>query len=214
MNIKYLLFDLDETLYPPDTGLWPVLGTRMNTFIHTRLGISMDKVEDLREYYFRTYGTSLRGLQADYQVDANEYLDFVHDVNISDFIKPDKKLNEILAILKGDKIIFTNANKAHSQRVLKALGVTQFFSRIIDVVDMDPYCKPYPQAFITAMELINDEDPSHYLLIDDSIKNVQSALKIGMSAIHVSPINSGECGIINVKNIYEIGDQIQLIRNG
>jgi len=214
MNIKYLLFDLDETLYPPDTGLWPVLGTRMNTFIHTRLGIPMDKVEDLREYYFRTYGTSLRGLQNDYQVDANEYLDFVHDVNISDFIKPDKKLNEILAMLQGDKIIFTNANKAHSQRVLKALGVAQHFSRIIDVVDMDPYCKPYLQAFITAMELINDEDPSHYLLIDDSIKNVQSAQKIGMSAIHVSPVNSGECGINNIKSIYEVGIQIQLIRNG
>lgn len=172
----------------------------------------MDKVEDLREYYFHTYGTSLRGLQADYLVDANEYLDFVHDVNITDFIQPDKKLQGILVELPGDKIIFTNANKAHSQRVLNALGVAQHFSRIIDVVDMDPYCKPYPQAFITAMEIINDEDPSHYLLMDDSIKNVRSALKMGMSAIHVSPVNTGECGIINIKSIYEIVDQMQVIR--
>ena len=100
-----------------------------------------------------TYGTSLRGLQVDYAVDANEYLDFVHDVQISDFIQPDHKTEKILASLPGDKMIFTNANKAHSKRVLHALGVEQFFPQMVDVVDMDPYCKPYPQAFETAMQL-------------------------------------------------------------
>jgi putative hydrolase of the HAD superfamily len=204
MGIKHFLFDLDETLYPPDTGLWPVLGSRMNIFIHTRLGIPMEDVEDLREHYFHTYGTSLRGLQVDYGVDANEYLDFVHDVQISDFIQQDRQLFEILASLPGEKIIFTNANKAHSRRVLKALAVEKFFTKIIDVVDMDPYCKPNPQAFEIAMRLVNDPVPANYILLDDSIKNVQAALDIGMSAIHVSPQRSNFEHIMHIPCIYDV----------
>jgi putative hydrolase of the HAD superfamily len=208
MERKHFLFDLDETLYPPDTGLWPILGSRMNTFIHTRLGIPMDEVEELRERYFHTYGTSLRGLQADYAVDANEYLDFVHDVQISDFIQPDPQLTDILASLSGDKIIFTNANKAHSKRVLQALGVEHFFSQIVDVVDMDPYCKPYPQAFEVVMKLVNDPDSANYILLDDSIKNVQAALDIGMSAIHVSPRQSSFGHIKHITCIHDIRNVI------
>ena len=214
MEIKHFLFDLDETLYPPDTGLWPVLGSRMNTYIHTRLGIPMEEVEELREKYFHTYGTSLRGLQVDYGVDANEYLNFVHDVQISDFIQPDQKLKEILASLSGDKIIFTNANKAHSKRVLNALGVEQFFSQIVDVVDMDPYCKPYPEAFEAAMKLVNDPFPAHYILIDDSIKNVQTALDIGMSAIHVSPRQSNLSHIMHISCIHDLRSLLPSIFEG
>jgi pyrimidine 5'-nucleotidase len=164
----------------------------------------MDEVEELRERYFHTYGTSLRGLQVDYAVDANEYLDYVHDVQITNYIKHDQQLSEILASLPGDKIIFTNANKAHSKRVLQALGVEQYFSQIIDVVDMDPYCKPYPQAFEIVLNLVNDPTPANYILLDDSIKNVQAALDIGMSAIHVSPNQTSFSHIHHIPCIHDI----------
>lgn len=213
MEIQHILFDLDETLYQPGTGLWPILGSRMNLFIHSRLGIPMDQVEDIRERYYHTYGTSLRGLQVDYGVDANEYLDFVHDVPITDFIHPDPKLQEILAKLPINKVIFTNANKAHSKRVLKALGVEQFFSSVIDVVDMEPYCKPYPEAFNTAMKLIGDLEPSHYMLFDDSITNVRTAINLGMSAIQVSPTSTNCDGITQINHIHEIVSVIPFLLN-
>lgn len=187
MKIRHLLFDLDETLYPPNTGLWPVLGGRMNTYIHAKLGIPEDEVEDLRESYFQTYGTSLRGLQTNFDIDANEYLEYVHDVCVSDFIQPDETLQHILAELSGNKVVFTNASRAHAQRVMDALGVGSFFSQIIDVIDMAPYCKPQPEAFRTAMNLVNDPNPAHYLLLDDSLRNVQTARENGMAAILVSP---------------------------
>ncbi len=204
MEIKHILFDLDETLYPPDTGLWPVLGDRMNTYIHTRLGIPIEEVEELREHYFFTYGTSLRGLQVDYGVDANEYLDFVHEVDIPKYIKFDQKLNELLESIPLDKVIFTNANKAHTLRVLSALGIEKHFSLLIDVVDMDPFCKPNPQAFETAMKLVGDPNPEHYLLLDDSIKNVQTAMTLGMSAIHVSPHRSNHKEVLHVTRVHDL----------
>lgn len=214
MNIRHILFDLDETLYQPGTGLWPVLGSRMNYFIHTRLGIPMEDVEEIRERYYHTYGTSLRGLQVNYGVDAKEYLDFVHDINVTDFIQPDKKLQEILAKLPANKVIFTNANKAHSHRVLNALGVEQFFSMVIDVVDMDPFCKPYPEAFTTAMRLVGDIDPSHYILFDDSISNVRTAINLGMAAVHVSPSADPCDGVTKINQIHEMVSVLPFSKNG
>lgn len=214
MEIHNILFDLDETLYQPGTGLWPVLGSRMNLYIHTHLGIPMEQVEELRERYYHTYGTSLRGLQVDYGVNANEYLDYVHDVPITDFIRPDKKLQEILAKLPGNKVIFTNANKAHSIRVLKALGVEQFFSSIIDVVDMDPFCKPYPEAFHTAMRLVGDTDPAHYILFDDSLSNVRTAINIGMSAVHVTPLSDNCDHVTQINHIHEIESVFPFLQAG
>ena len=159
----------------------------MNTYIHTKLGIPEDEVEDLRESYFHTYGTSLRGLQTNYGIDADEYLEYVHDICISDFIQTDETLQHILAKLPGNKVVFTNASRAHAQRVLDALGVETFFSQIIDVIDIAPYCKPQPEAFQAAMDLVNDPDPAHYLLLDDSLRNVQTAREHGMATILVSP---------------------------
>ncbi len=176
----------------------------MNKYIHTRLGIPAEEVEELRERYFHTYGTSLRGLQVDYGVDANEYLDFVHDVEVTKYIRADQRLNELLNSIAVDKIIFTNANKAHSRRVLNALGVENHFSLLIDVIDMDPYCKPYPQAFKTAMNMVGDPIPENYLLLDDSIKNVQTAISLGMSAIHVSPERSNLNEIQHITCIHDL----------
>lgn len=214
MEIHHILFDLDETLYQPGTGLWPALGSRMNLFIHTRLGIPMEEVEELRERYYHTYGTSLRGLQVDYGVDPNEYLDYVHDVPVTDFIHPDKKLQEILAKLPGNKVIFTNASKAHSKRVLDALGIEQFFSSIIDVIDMSPFCKPYPEAFQTAMRVIGDPNPAHYILFDDSLNNVRTAINLGMSAILVSPSSDNCDHVTQINHIHEIVSIFPFLLNG
>jgi len=203
MPIKHYLFDLDETLYPPDTGLWPVLASRINYFMQNRLGISQDSVIEKREYYYRTYGTSLRGLQADFGVDANEYLDFVHDVNITDFIHPDPQLQLALAGFHGEKNILTNANRQHTDRVIDALGVRAYFQRIIDVNDMEPYCKPQPEAFLKAMQIIGDIDPSGYLLLDDTLRNVTAAQEMGMVAILVSPQPVNQAGILQIQCIHD-----------
>lgn len=208
MVIKHILFDLDETLYPPDTGLWPILGDRMNLYMHTRLGIPVAQVEERREAYFLTYGTSLRGLQADYGVDANDYLDFVHDVPIGSFIQKDTQLENILSELPFNKVIFTNSNRKHTQRVLDALGIRQFFSMVIDVVDMEPYCKPQTGAFEVAMQLVNDDHPENYLLVDDLLRNINTALNLGMEAILVSPAELDSSNITRVSNIYGISSII------
>src|SRR5512143_1760368 len=78
MRFSTVFFDLDDTLYPSTTGLWPVLKSRMSEYMRVRMGIPAEKIPGLREQYFREYGTTLRGLQANHSIDVADYLAYVH----------------------------------------------------------------------------------------------------------------------------------------
>lgn len=191
MSLRTILFDLDETLYPSENGLWQVLRDRMGDFMHDRLQIPLDQISEIRQNYYETYGTTLRGLERDFQINPEDYLEYVHNVPIHDFVKPDPTLKEILIKLPYRKVIFTNADVNHSRRVLNALGVDTCFDQMIDVMAMAPFCKPFREAFMTAMDLVGDPNPENYLLFDDAPKNVAAALDIGMKAVLVSKNHAG-----------------------
>ena len=141
MQIKTILFDLDETLYSPDAGIWQAIKVRIEDYMINHLGIPHDEVDDLRQKYYVTYGTSLRGLEKDYNVKASEYLGYVHNIPIEEFLQPDPRLREILQEIPIRKVIFTNANLPHANRVLNALGIADQFSMIIDIIEIHPILK-------------------------------------------------------------------------
>ena len=64
----------------------------------------------------------VRGLQARHNVDAADYLAFVHDLPLKDYLTPNPVQREILASLTSRKLIFTNADVPHARRVLAALS--------------------------------------------------------------------------------------------
>ena len=116
-DFNTIFFDLDETLYPSSSGLWLAIRERINAFMHERMGFPPEQIEALREEYFREYGTTLRGLQANYSVDMDEYLAFVHDLPLEAHLHPDPELRGVIEALPARKFIFTNADCAHANRV-------------------------------------------------------------------------------------------------
>jgi pyrimidine 5'-nucleotidase len=187
MCITTILFDLDDTLYPGDTGLWDELGERMNVYMRDYVHIPEGQIHDLRVKYYAEYGTTLKGLERFYGVKAEDYLAYVHDVDVTKFIHADPGLRDLLQTISLRKVIFTNADQGHAQRVTRALGVDDCFEQIVDVLRMEPYCKPFPQAYDKVMEILGDPEPCHYLLLDDAVRNIESALNAGMNAILVNP---------------------------
>ena len=143
-----IFFDLDDTLYPSSSGLWPALKDRMTRYMIERVGIPAADVPRLRETYFRKYGTTLRGLQANHKLDVNDYLAYVHDVRLTDYIRPDPEQQSVLAALSTRNLIFTNADANHARRVLRTLRIEEHFVDVVDINRMDPYCKPSPEAFV------------------------------------------------------------------
>ncbi|MGZ9226014.1 MAG: pyrimidine 5'-nucleotidase [Anaerolineales bacterium] len=164
MRFTTIFFDLDDTLYPSSTGLWEAIKGRMNLYMRDRLGIPENDVPHLREQYFKMYGTTLRGLQERHNVDKDDFLAFVHDLPLKEYLTPNPLVRDIIASLATRNLIFTNADVNHARRVLSALKLDDLFETIVDVNAVAPYCKPMLETFAIAMELANEPDPRKCVL--------------------------------------------------
>jgi putative hydrolase of the HAD superfamily len=185
-----IFFDLDDTLYPSSTGLWEAIKERMTLYMRDRMGFDPAEIPRVREKYYLQYGTTLRGLQANHEIDVEDFLAFVHDLPLGDFILPNPNLCEIIAALGTRNLIFTNADAAHARRVLKALALDECFKEIVDVNAVAPYCKPMPQSFEIAMRLAGETDPSRCVMIDDLPRTTRAAREAGWYSIlfgHATP---------------------------
>jgi pyrimidine 5'-nucleotidase len=129
------------------------------------------------------YGTTLRGLQARHQVDVEDFLAFVHDLPLKDYLTPDPIQRSVIASLPSRKLIFTNADVHHARRVLAALNLDDLFDTIVDVNAVAPYCKPMPESFAIAQELADEPDPRKCVMIDDLPRTTRAALNAGMASI-------------------------------
>jgi pyrimidine 5'-nucleotidase len=183
MRFTTLFFDLDDTLYPSSTGLWPAIKERMNMYMRECLHIPEADVPLLREQYFKMYGTTLRGLQERHNVDMQDFLAYVHDLPLQEYLTPNPVLRQVLASLPTRNLIFTNADAAHARRVLKALALDDLFDTIVDVNAVAPYCKPMPESFAIAQELADEPDPRKCVMIDDLPRTTRAALNVGMASL-------------------------------
>jgi putative hydrolase of the HAD superfamily len=185
MCFSTFFFDLDETLYPTSSGLWNAIRERINAFMHERMGFPLEQIEVLRDQYFREYGTTLRGLQANYKVDMDEYLAFVHNVPLEMHLHPDPELRRIIEALPARKFIFTNADSLHANRVLDVLGLQGLFNGILDVHTFAPFCKPMPESFKLALQAAGSPDPHTCALLDDQARITRAARSLGLYTILV-----------------------------
>jgi putative hydrolase of the HAD superfamily len=208
-NYTTLLFDLDETLYESTTGIWDAIRDRIGLYMHERIGLDWSDIPALRARLFTTYGTTLRGLVALYDVEPQDYLDFVHDIPMHEFLKPDPGLRDVLQTFPQRKLIFTNADRNHAERVLNVLGILDLFEQIIDIRDMEPFCKPMPEAFEKAL-LLSGADPSKSIMLDDSQSNLATARMLGMGTIRVGSSQMSwdydEC----ISRIHDLPDALSL----
>jgi len=206
-----LFFDLDDTLYPNTNGLWEAIRLRMTDYLHDALGFDPSEIQELRQTYYETYGTTLRGLQLHHEVNEDDYLAYVHDLPLEQYISPDPQLRSLLKSLTQKKWIFTNADADHASRVLQVLGIDDCFSGIIDVRVLGFLCKPDRKAYARALELAGETNPEKCVLLDDSIRNLIPAHQAGFTTVLVgSPQHnqSADYSIQNLKDLPQVFNQL------
>jgi putative hydrolase of the HAD superfamily len=204
MPINTLLIDLDDTLYPASIGLWSLIRQRIDLYMYERLNIPWDSIPELRHRLFREYGTTLRGLQATIGLDAQDYLAFVHAVPVEEYLHPDPELKRILLRCPQSKVIFTNADKGHALRVLRALQIADQFDQIIDILAVAPYCKPMPEAYSAALRLAGVANPCDCLVFDDSTPNLAAARLLGCSTVLVGDPNPNFSGDYCIPSLHAL----------
>jgi putative hydrolase of the HAD superfamily len=211
MSFKYLLLDLDGTLYPHNNGLWDQIAARMELYMKESVGIPERIIPTLREEYYQQFGTTLAGLRKNYPLDEEEYLDFVHDVDLGPFISFNPTLRQMLVGTTAKKWIFTNASIKHAIRVLKQIGIDDLFDGIIDITSLDYHSKPNELAYHIALNKIGSPHPAECLFVDDIPKNLAGAKRVGIQTVLVGPkelTNGADYQIDNICQLRELLDHL------
>jgi putative hydrolase of the HAD superfamily len=182
--VPVLLFDLDNTLYPQSLGVVARIDQRINDYLHLRIGIPAPEVDGMRRRFWAEHGTTLAGLAAEHSVDADDYLEYVHDIELADLLRPDPPLGVVLEQLPGRKVVFSNASRAHARRVLALLRLERPFEIVIGLEDLGYVPKPNAGAFRSALERLG-ESAERCALIDDLRTNLTAAKRLGMRTIWV-----------------------------
>ena len=181
--IKYWLFDLDNTLYSAKTKVFDQVEKRMTQYVSNKLDVSMDKAKKIQKNYFHEYNTTLNGLIKNHKIDASEFLEFVHDIDIN-FLKKDLKLSEELKKLGGKKMIFTNGPKKHALNITQKIGIDQHFDDIFDIVDSNFMPKPNMEPYKKLIEK-HKIDPNLCVFVEDIARNLKPAYEMGMTTVWI-----------------------------
>ena len=211
-SIRHVLFDLDETMYPTETGVMDLIGERINEYMSRRLGIHPEEVSALRGAYYERYGTTGRGLYLHYDMDVHDYFEFVHDLPLEDLLQPDPRVDEMMASLDGEMVIFTNATAEHARRVLQVLQVEHHFDRIVGIKELEYVPKPDIRAYQKTLELAQAR-PEECLLIDDRVRNLEPGQRLGMTTVLVGGSAGDDGADFVIDEIVQLGDLMKEIRS-
>jgi putative hydrolase of the HAD superfamily len=182
--MEFILFDLDNTLYSAEQEVFSLIDRRINHYMVEVVGIPLDEVDDLRRKYWERYGVTMQGLMRHHRVDPEDYLSYVHDIEVGGLLRPDPELWQALQSLPLRRAVFTNSSLDHSERVLNALGLNGAFEEIFDIRVADYLPKPFPEPYHAVLDRLGVL-ASHCIMVDDSQENLRTAKDLGMGTILV-----------------------------
>lgn len=188
-HVDTWVFDLDQTLYPPEAEVMALIEGKMTAFVARETGLSRDEAFKLQKSYLSEHGTTLAGLMAHYGVEPRRFLDEVHDVSIDD-LHPDPELNALIAALPGRKLVFTNGDERHAVRILAKLEMTLLFAGVFHLEHANWIPKPNLVTF-ERMTAAHDVTPTRAAFFEDSPKNLKPAHQLGMKTVLVGPKAAG-----------------------
>lgn len=207
---KVILFDLDNTLYPKEAGVMQVIIDRIGAFMTQKINIPPDDVSTQRHAYNQKYGTTLRGLMTEYDIDPIDFLEFVHDINPADFLGPSPPLDHMLAAIPLQKIIFTNADTPHCERILNTLRVRDHFEMVIDIRARNYKNKPDPSAYHFVLDVLGVSG-HQCIMVEDSPRNLIPAKDLGMTTILVDSDAQSSAIDYIVPTIFHVGEVLEKI---
>lgn len=184
-HVEHWVFDLDNTLYPPQARLFDQIEVRMTRYVMDSLQVPRDEADRLRRHYWASYGTTLAGLMREHGVDPGPYLTEVHDISL-DHLERDAELAAHIARLPGRRIVYTNGTAPYAERVLEARGLAGLFDAVYGVEHAAFRPKPERAAFETVFEQAGVEAAAAAMFEDDP-RNLAAPHAMGMRTVHVAP---------------------------
>jgi putative hydrolase of the HAD superfamily len=180
-HVKSWIFDLDNTLYCADSGIFAQIEARMTDYVMAFLKLPREEAYARQKALYRQYGTTLNGLMREHDASPEDYLHYVHDIDLAS-LQPDSELTQAIEKLPGRRFVFTNGCRDHAGRILERLGMTALFDEVWDIRTMGFLPKPQMEAYqsvVTASGVTCGEAA----MFDDLPGNLVPASRLGMTTI-------------------------------
>jgi putative hydrolase of the HAD superfamily len=184
------VFDLDNTLYPHHVNLWQQVDARIRDYIAAFLKIPPAEAFRVQKDYYKRYGTSMRGLMTEHGMAADDFLDFVHQIDHSP-LEPNEALGRAITKLKGRKLILTNGTRRHAQAVLERLRLEHHFDDVFDIIAAELEPKPSPQTYARFLA-VHAVEPKRAAMFEDLARNLAVPHALGMTTVLVVPQHTRE----------------------
>jgi putative hydrolase of the HAD superfamily len=184
-HIETWVFDLDNTLYPHHVNLWQQVDVRIRDFVAAYLKVPKDEAFKIQKDYYRRYGTTMRGMMTEHDINANDFLAFVHEIDHSP-LEPNPVMGAAIEKLPGRKLILTNGSRAHADKVTERLGIGAHFEDVFDIVSAELEPKPARQTYLKFLKL-HGVDPSRAAMFEDLARNLVTPHDLGMTTVLVVP---------------------------
>jgi putative hydrolase of the HAD superfamily len=184
-HVDTWLFDLDDTLYPEESGIMDLIRARITGFVMRITGLDEDEARVIQRGWFEAHGASLPGLLREYDVSVEDFLTDIHDIPL-DAISPDPRLRAALERLPGRRFVFTNGSSGHAGRVLERLGFADLFEDVFHIESGDLIPKPDPRTF-EVMATRFGVDPTRAAFFEDTARNLKPAADMGMTTVLIGP---------------------------
>jgi putative hydrolase of the HAD superfamily len=180
-HVHFWLFDLDNTLYRADCGVFAQIEGRMTDYVARFTGLPREEARALQKALYRAHGTTLNGLMRLHGADPDDYLAYVHDIDLA-VLAPDPGLNAALTRLPGRRYVFTNGCRHHATRILERIGMTHLFQEIWDIRTIGFTPKPQAAAYDAVVAAAGLE-PHRAAMFDDIAHNLVAARALGMTTV-------------------------------
>lgn len=211
--MQAILFDLDNTLYGAERALFNLIDVRINHYMQHVVGIEADRVDTLRRRYWQQYGVTLQGLIREHGADPEDYLDYVHDIDVSSRLSANLELRSMLQALPQRKFVFTNGSHDHAKRVLGCLQVEDCFEEVFDIRISDYIPKPNRSPY-DAVLASTGVAARHCVMVEDSLDNLHMAAHLGMKTIWVTPAPQQGDATIEVDAVVPCAEQVGAVIDG
>lgn len=206
---KFIIFDLDDTLYARENGLMGEVGRRIQTWLCENMELAWEEAIVLRRKYYHQYGTTLGGLIEEHDVDVNDYLVYVHDIPLEEYIGPNPALDAMLAGIPLRHVVYTNATAEYARRVLGVLGVSDHFEDVIGIEDVGLINKPVQEAYERVLVRLDTWGPE-CIMVEDSARNLNPAKALGMTTVLVDGAPDWSVDFV-VEDVLQVGHVVDRI---
>jgi putative hydrolase of the HAD superfamily len=205
--LRYLLLDLDKTIYPPESTLGGEIDRRMTEYVARALAVSPEEAARLRDQSFPHYGSTIRWLMDEHGlVEPDTFLGPTHPEDVAPYLRPDPRVRAALASVHLPMSIFTNATTEHAERVLAFYGVRDMFQRIFDLRSSGYRGKPWPESYRNVLAQLGLPAPA-VLFVDDYAGYLRPFRDLGGHVLLVSP--DDEDGLPRIRTIAELPDYLR-----